>query len=323
MLIDLTVFNETAYKTYTEILAENTNLFNAAVKNTISLRSASNMGDFSEGAFFAKVSGGMVKFRDAYATTGSNTTKQMSQLKERTVKVGAGTYTMDVSPAYFKWILVDQAVAGAAMGKQLAKDMMKNMLDACFGSTHAALAQVADVTYDGTAATMTHNALLSGVRKFGDAAENILCWIVPSKVYFDMLALNLANSAQLFSFGSVNVRQDFQGRPLIYTDNSTLVTVDGVSSGVDKYHSLGLTTEGSVIEQNDDFTENWSNLNGGINISRTYQAEWSYNVGVKGFAWDASNGGHSPNLASLTTSTNWDKIATSHKDLAGVVVETR
>ena len=321
-LIDLTRFNETAYKTKTEILAENTDLFGIATKNTIALRQSSSMGDFSEAAFFAKVSGGLVKFRDAYGS-GSNTTKNLAHKNERTVKVGAGTYTIDLSPSQFKWIMQDQAIAGAAMGKQMAKDTMKNMLDAAIGSCYAALSQVSDVVYDGSATTITHQALLDGVRKFGDESENILCWVVNSKVYHDLLTLNLANSASLFSFGSVNVKQDFQGRPIIFTDNATLVTVNGVNPGIDKYHSLGLTTEAVTIDQNDDFTENWSSLNGGENISRTYQAEWSYNVGNKGFAWDASNGGHSPNLASLTTSTNWDRIATSHKDLGGVVVETR
>ena len=46
-------------------------------------------------------------------------------------------------------------------------------------------------------------------------------------------------------------------------------------------------------------------------------------MGVKGFAWDKANGSHSPTTAALTTATIWDKIATSYKDLAGVVVETR
>ena len=100
-------------------------------------------------------------------------------------------------------------------------------------------------------------ALLSGTRKMGDSAGNVLCWVMHSKVHNDLLALNLANSAQLFSFGSVNVMSDFQGRPFIITDSSSLVTVDGVSSGIDKYHSLGLTTEGLIVEQNNDFTDNW------------------------------------------------------------------
>ena len=321
-LSDLAVFTEYAYKTKTEILRQQIELFNAASRGTIALRQAANQGDYNEAAFFAKVSGGLVVRRNAYGT-GANSTAVMSQLTERTIKVGAGTKTVAIDPGQFKWIQMNPETAGAAMGQQLAVDSMADMLNTSVGAGYSALAQVADVTYDGSAATATHVALLNGSRKFGDRSQDILCWVMHSKVHNDLLALNMANSAQLFSFGSVNVMADFQGRPFIITDSPSLVTVDGVSAGVDKYHSLGLTTEAFVVEQNNDFTDNWETSNGQINIGRTYQAEWTYNLGVKGFAWDKTNGGHSPTTAALTTATNWDKIATDIKDLAGVVVETR
>jgi hypothetical protein len=63
--------------------------------------------------------------------------------------------------------------------------------------------------------------------------------------------------------------------------------------------------------------------NGNENISRTWQAQWSFNLGLKGFAWDKTNGGKSPTTAALTTGTNWDKFATSNKDLPGVLVNTQ
>ena len=321
-LSDLAVFNETAYKVKTEILAQNLELFNAATRGAIVLRQAANQGDYNEAAFFGRVSGGLVVRRNAYGT-GSNSTATLAHLTERSVKVGAGTKTISIDPGQFNWIQQNPATAGAAMGKQLAVDDMADMLNTSIGAGYAALSQVADVTYEGSAGTATHASLLSGSRKMGDAAGNVLCWVMHSKVHNDLLALNLANSAQLFSFGSVNVMSDFQGRPFIITDSASLVTVDGVSSGIDKYHSLGLVTEGLIVEQNGDYTENWETSNGQINIARTFQAEWSYNLGIKGFAWDKANGSHSPTTAALTTATNWDKIATSHKDLAGVVVETR
>lgn len=321
-LSDLAVFNEYAYKTKTEILTQQLELFNAASRGCIVLRQAANQGDYNEAAFFAKVSGGLVVRRNAYGT-GSNSTATLAQLMERSVKVGAGTKTVSIDPAQFKWIQMNPEVAGAAMGKQLAIDDMADMLNTAIGAGYAAISQVSDVTYDGSAGTATHVSLLSGTRKFGDASGNIQCWVMHSKVHNDLLALNLANSAQLFSFGSVNVQSDFQGRPFIITDSASLVTVDGVSAGVDKYHSLGLTAEALVVEQNNDWTENWETSNGQINIARTYQAEWSYNMAIKGFAWDKTNGGHSPTTAALTTATNWDKVVTDKKDLGGVVVETR
>ena len=321
-LSDLAVFTEYAYKAKTEVLAQQLALFNSATRGAIALRQAANQGDYNEAAFFGKVSGGLVVRRNAYGT-GANSTAVMAQLTDRSVKVGAGTKTIALDPGQFKWIQQNPSVAGAAMGQQLAADDMADMLNTSIAAGYAAIAQVTANVYDGTAAVANHAALLQGSAKMGDMAANVLCWVLHSKVHTDIIAGNLTNAQNLFKFGDVNVMADFQGRPLIVTDSASLFTVDGVGAGVNKYHTLGLVSEGIVIEQNNDFTDNWETSNGQINIARTYQAEWTYNLGIKGFAWDKTNGGHSPTTAALTTATNWDKFATSSKDIAGVVVESR
>ena len=89
-----------------------------------------------------------------------------------------------------------------------------------------------------------------------------------------------------------------------------------------KYVALGLVAGAAIVERNDDFMQNIETSNGGENIRRNYQAEWSYNLGLKGFTWDKANGGKAPNNAALALGTNWDKNVTSNKDLPGVVVVT-
>lgn len=153
---------------------------------------------------------------------------------------------------------------------------------------------------------------------FGDAYQDILVWVMHSKPLFDIYGGALENSANLFTFGNVNVRQDGFGRSFVISDSPSLVT----SATPPLYYTLGLTANGLTIHQQDDFTDNISTLNGDENILRTYQAEWSYELGVKGFAWDKTNGGKAPNDAALAVATNWDRFATSHKDLAGVLVQT-
>ena len=321
-LSDLAVFSEYAYKAQTEILSQQLELFNTATRGAIAMRQAANQGDYNEAAFFAKVSGGLVKRRDAYGT-GSNTTASLAMLTDRSVKVGAGTKTISMDPGQYKWIQQNPAVAGAAMGQQLAVDDMADMLNTAVAAGYSALAQVTAVVHDGSAAVADHAALLKGSSKFGDRSGAVLCWVLHSKVHTDIISANLTNAQNLFKFGDVNIMADFQGRPLIVTDSASLFTADGVSPGINKYHTLGLVSEGIVIEKNNDFTDNWETSNGQINIARTYQAEWSYNMGIKGFAWDKTNGGHSPTTAALTTATNWDRYATDVKDLAGVIVESR
>ena len=59
------------------------------------------------------------------------------------------------------------------------------------------------------------------------------------------------------------------------------------------------------------------------NIQTTYQAEWSYNLGLRGYAWKTESGGAAPNDTALGTGTNWEKVVTSNKDTAGVLLKTK
>jgi hypothetical protein len=110
---------------------------------------------------------------------------------------------------------------------------------------------------------------------------------------------------------------------LIMTDSDNLFVADGVSEGVDKYYTLGLQPAATLVDDNNDFTDATVEGVGNENISRSYQAEWSYNLGLKGFAWDKTNGGESPNNAALGTASNWDKVVTSVKDCGGVLLSSR
>lgn len=320
-LSDLAVFSEYAYDSMTEVLAQQVELFNAASRGTLTLQPAAHQGDYSDRAFYQKIDG-LVRRRNAYGS-GSVTGKTLAHLVDTMVKVAAGTPPVSLDPGQFKWIQRNPEEAGAALGQQLAKDTLADMLNTGVACTYAALAQVTEVVHDGTAGNLTPTALNNGARKFGDRSNAILAWILHSSPLHDFYNDNLANAERLFTYGTVNVIADPFGRVFVVSDSPSLVEADGVGVGIDKYHTLGLVGDSLVIGQNNDFTDNFETKNGDENILRSYQAEWSYNVGVRGFSWDKTNGGKSPNDAALATSTNWGKYVTSDKDIAGVVVETR
>ena len=114
------------------------------------------------------------------------------------------------------------------------------------------------------------------------------------------------------------VTTDHVGRPLIVTDSTALIDT---TPNPDVYYCLGLVPGAVIVEQNNDFFANEETSNGDENILRTWQAEWTYNLGIKGYAWDKTNGGKSPNDSALGTSTNWDKYASSDKDGPGVILK--
>ena len=60
-------------------------------------------------------------------------------------------------------------------------------------------------------------------------------------------------------------------------------------------------------------------VGGGEQITRRFQAEYAYNLEMKGFTWDIANGAANPTDSALGTSSNWDQTAASIKDTAAVM----
>lgn len=316
-LSDLAVFSEYTYSAMTEVIAQQIELFNTASRNTMVLSTQAHQGDYSDTAFWGKVSG-LVRRRNAYGS-GAVSEKTMQHLTDTMVKVAGGTPPVRLDPGQFRWIQRNPEEAGAALGQQLAQDMLADMLNTGLMGGYAALSQVAAVIHDGTAGTMTAGLLNTGLGKFGDRRGDVAAWFMHSKPVTDFYGNAINNANNLFTYGTVNVVTDPFGNLFIVTDSPALLT----SGTPDTYHSLGLVAGAITVDQNDDFDDNYETKNGDENIIRTYQAEWSYNLGVKGFAWDKTNGGKSPTDAALATATNWDQYATSDKDLAGVIVDTQ
>lgn len=318
-LSDLAVFNEWTYSTMTEILDQQIELFNAATRGALTLRSANHTGDYNEVASWARITS-LVRRRNAYGT-GTLTPQVMKHLVDTSVKVAAGTNPIDLSPGQFKWIQLNPEQAGAAMGQQLAVETMADMLNTGILAVSAAIAgntaMVTDVSAATAPADITNLANMNtAISKFGDRGNALVAWILHSKPLFDMYGNAISNNERLFVFGNIAVAQDGFGRPLICSDSPSLVT----TGSPNKYKSLALQVGALLVDQNGDYTQNIDTRNGNENISSTFQAEWSYNTGVKGFSWDKTSGGHSPTTAALGTAANWDQYATSDKDTAGVML---
>jgi hypothetical protein len=326
-LSDLQVFSEFAYSGMTELQAQQVALFNAATRNALVLRAAPVVGDFSDLVYWAKIQN-LVRRRNAYGS-GTVAAQSLTQLDETAVKVAAGITPINIDPSMLKWIQRSPEEAGVIVGKQMAMDTMADQLNTALLAATVALGQETEVCYDHRAVTnlgtgsvppvgtLTLAALVTGAAKFGDRSQALVCWIGHSKVIFDIYGAAMVNANRLFEFGTVKVVEDGFGRSLVMTDSPNLTSLDG---GTANYATLGLVSGAVDVSQNNDFQDNTLAVNGNENIQRTYQAEWSYNLRIMGFQWDKTNGGKSPNNASIGSSANWDRIATSKKDLAGVLI---
>jgi hypothetical protein len=314
--MSLKVFNDWLLGTRRELLSYNIGLFNAATNGGLILRAAHNVGDFKDESYWTRISG-LVRRRDSYGT-GDVTAIDIDQLLASSVRVAAGTPPVNLPTSFLAWIGRDPKEAGVVMGKQLAEDSMADMVDTAIAALAAGIGTQASLIHDGTAAVMGLTGLNTGASKLGDRAGDLVCWLAHSKVLFDLYGAALANATGLFAFGNVKVTQDGFGRAFVISDSPSL---SYVSSGT-KYHTLGLVSGAAVVEQNDDYQDALVDVIGKENLSKQFQAEWSYQLALRGFTWDKTNGGASPTTAALATGTNWDKVSTSIKDLPGVMVNT-
>lgn len=314
-LSDLQIFSEKLYGSYLELLSYNLELFNSATQGGLVLSSGAMQGDFSTETLWTRIPN-LVRRRNPYTPATALTKTKLGMAAMSKVKVAGGTNPVELDKYQFSWILKSPEEAAAKMSQQLAEDSMADMVGTAIKTFVAAVGAQATNLHDGTAGVASLGGLVTAASKLGDRSDSINCWLMHSKSMFDIWGASLANASQLFNFGNIKVLTDGFGRPFVVSDNPAL---SYVSSGT-KYRILGLTDGAVTVENNlADFNSAIVDGVGTENITRTFQAEWAWNLSLKGFTWDIANGGAAPSDAALATATNWDKVATSHKDLAGVL----
>ena len=320
MPFDLVVFNKQVSTTITELVDQEVNKFNEASGGVLVLASGANKGDFSIESMFKQI-GGLVRRRDAYGS-GTVPPKRLEQLANTAVKVAAGTPPIEFEPQQYLWIQENPTLAALKIGEQLAKAKLQDMLNAVIRTLVAALKGNPGIVHDGTDAGPNWRVLNQGAGKFGDRSGALAAWVLHSTVLTNLYDNALSNAERLFTYGTVNVMRDPFGRIFVVTDADPLINP---AAGEDEitYNTLGLVPGAGLVQDNGDFNAVMVDQVGNENISRIYQAEWTYNVGLAGYSWDQANGGKSPNDTALGTSANWDKTASSNKDTAGVLVVTK
>lgn len=318
-LSDMKVFNDFLYSAATETIRQQIELFNTASGNALTLQTAGNVGDFAHEVTYGAIAN-LMRRRNAYGS-GSVSTQSLGQLDHVAVKIAGGTAPVLFEPQQFAWIQRNPEEAGVVIGEQVARGVIADEVNTAILALQAALSGNAAVVHDATAGTLDLGALNKGAAKFGDRAMDLVAWIIHSKPMHDLFDSALTNSNTLFEFGSVRIMQDGFGRRFVMTDSPALYEADGVEVGTDAYHTIGLTAGAATVEDNDDYYGTIEEKTGNENIQRVFQAEYTFNLGLKGYSWDTAV--KSPTDAALGTAGNWTKIATDNKSTAGVLVTSQ
>ncbi len=314
MLSNMQVFNTTIAQTAVEVLAQQVEKFNAASNGAIVMTTEGFDGDFLESRFFSDLSSTRRRV-DRYAAQASVSPTALAQVKEARVKIAGGFGPILFEPSQMTYINQSPELAGAAIVEQMVAAIMQDQLNTAIAALCAAISNQAGATNDVSAtAGLDYSAINTSMSKFGDSSSNLVAHVITGEVFHRLVGQNLANTAKLFVAGNVTV-VSVLGRPFIVTDAPALY----VAGTPNKQRALTLASGAAIVHNNGDLVTNVQTTNGNTRIESTFQSDYTFGLGLKGYTWDETNGGKSPTDAEIATGSNWDKTATDIKSTAGVI----
>lgn len=313
-LSEMQVFDEYIMPATIETLGQMINKFNEASNGAIRLTTEGFDGDFLQESFFQAIHTAQRRV-DRYAAQASVTPTDLTELRHNSVKVAGGFGPIRYEPSQMTWLqrptVQGIEVASRNFAEALLADQLNTSIAALVGAIGNQAALVNDVSASGK---VDYLALNGAHAKFGDRSADIVANVMNGGTYHQLIAENLANYQTIFQASNVRV-VDILGKATVVTDAPALY----VTGTPDTTNVLGLVDQAAIVHDAGDVQSNIETVNGNSRIETTMQVDYSFGLGLKGYAWDTSNGGKSPTDAELETGTNWDKVATDDKHTAGVL----
>jgi hypothetical protein len=314
---DLKLYDEQIQAGMWEGVAQALTAFNAASAGTILTSSKSHPGNYSKEAMWGMISG-LLSARDPLTTSNATAVKpaqvELIGVKTKTI-IGPVEITLDALRA----IETPLDEYSFVLGQQIGQAKVQRMINLAVAAVEAALQAQTDLNYSAlTLSTKTLKTayLVSAMAKMGDAGQRIAAWVMHSKQYFDLVGAqigeNLTGMSDKIVYGASAATL---GRPVVISDIPALI--NDVAS-TDTYQVLGLVPGAVSIEESEQSAMVSQIISGQKNLINRTQGEYAATIKVKGCQWDVTSGGAAPSDAAIGTHTNWDKVATSIKDLPGV-----
>lgn len=324
---DFKIYNEYISTGMVEVMTQVSDAFNAASRGTILLTSINRKGDFVYESFFSNTAN-LITRRDPTSTADAASQK-LAQGEMVSVKVNRKIGPVDQTIDAFKKINhgpFDENAMDFAIGEQSAKAMQIEMLNTGLSAVRGALQSQAATLIDKSAVTtgIATVDLVDTLAAFGDAAGQILLWVMHSAQYYRLVKEQiLSNINGVSSFNIASATPLSLNRPILVTDSPSLVQTVTGTPDYQVYTALGLTSGAVQIEDSEDTTIYRQWVTGKENLIVRIQGEYAYNIGLKGFTFDVASGGVNPDATALTTGANWDPALSDLKNRAGVVLKTR
>ena len=309
------VYNDEIVGNTIELLGQKIDLFNAASGGSILLNSSAFRGDFSKESFFNQIASAQRRV-DRYATNAAQAATALTQAQMVGVKVAGGFGPVLFEPAQITYLQEDPGSAITVIAEGFADALLADQLNTAVGCAVSAVSNVAALVNDVSAtAGVTQGGLNNSHRKFGDMSSILSADVMTGDVYHRLVAEAITNGNRLFLSTNVQV-VDILGKLVIISDIPALY--EAGSPNKDKV--LSVTSGGIIVDNSSDIVSNMETSNGKLRIETTWQADYTFGVKLKGYAWDVANGGASPTDAELFTGTNWDKSVAENKHTLGTLL---
>ena len=272
-------------------------------RGAIQLTSMRNMGDYAKVAMWQNLASARRRV-DRNAANSSQAATTLIQIENVGVKVAGGFGPVLLEPSQITWLQEDPATAIAAISRYFAEALVQDQLNTGILSAVAAINNQAALVNDVTTAKISQTAINGSHAKFSDMSQMLVCDVMNGTTYHNLVAQGLANSNELFRAENVTI-VDILGKAVVITDAPALLDL---ATTPDQNIVLSLVAGGLEVSDNSDLITNMETNNGQKRIETTWQADYTFNVKLKGYAWDIANGGSSPDDAALATGSNWDIV---------------
>jgi hypothetical protein len=315
---DVVVDENHIYGGIFEEMEQNLASLTTGSRGTILINDSRVKGDYGYDSFFASISN-MIERRVSDTVSDGTATEALEKeyVSVKLKRRAQVEWTLDA----FKSKQLDPAGFAVVLGREFQKRKLQDMINIGMTAVATALETQAALTNDQSSASITHGQINSAFAKRGDKSFEIAAVAIHSTPYHDLISQALTDKMPAnIGGGAIQVGTvPVFGRAALISDSAGLTDANG--SAADTYNTLGLVPGALMIEQSEPETLIPADLvTGKHNLILRFQAEYVFNLAVKGFAWNVSGGGTNPTDAAVATTSNWTQVDTDDKTLAGVLL---
>lgn len=295
-----------------EYVSQQLNVLNAATQGAFTYTTEAIIGSFKHTSFYATLEAAARDVDQFKATNPTVTPTNIQQKDHVEVKFKDAFGPILYEPGQFSWLEKPTGEGVAMIAAQYGDIMIKRTINKGIAAAVGAIGNNPDATYDASASSGINQIVLNESHfKFGDHAGNLVVQIMHSHNEKQLINQNIANANTLYNFGGVRVI-DILGKPIVITDSPSLL-----SAGKSKV--LTLVQGGIKMHAQGDLNAKIAPILGKERMEEMYQSEYTTSISLKGYSWNITTGGKSPDTAALATGANWTMVEASVKHTAGVL----